>query len=90
LLTGPPQPAGQLVAGRVTGTDGKPVSGIKVRLNAWPDAAAVKAFTKDGGSVPVTVVGLATTSTIGKYAIRILAPAALPPNATKGSSRSPS
>jgi hypothetical protein len=33
----PPPPARQLVVlGRVTGTDGQPVSGIKVWLNAWP------------------------------------------------------
>jgi hypothetical protein len=85
LLTGPaPQPAGQLVAGRVTGPGGRPVSGIKVWLNAWPNAAVVKALSRDGRPVPVTVTGSATTSATGKYAIRVLAPAALAPNATNG------
>ena len=85
LLTGPaPQSAGQLVAGRVTGTDGRPVSGIKVWLNAWPNAAVVKALGRDGRPVPITVTGSATTSAKGKYAIRVLAPAALAPNATNG------
>lgn len=32
-----PQPGSQLVVqGRVTGSNGKPVRGIKVWLNAWP------------------------------------------------------
>jgi hypothetical protein len=85
LLSGPaPQPAGQLVAGQVTGAGGQPVSGIKVWLNAWPDAAVVKALTRGGAPVPVTVAGSATTSATGTYAIRILAPAMLAPDAANG------
>jgi hypothetical protein len=84
LLAGSPPPAGQWVAGQVTGPDGQPVSGIKVWLNAWPDAAVVRALTKQGAPVPVTVAGSATTSATGKYAIRIPAPNMLARNATNG------
>ena len=79
------QPASQLVVqGRVTGTDGKPVSGIKVWLNAWPEEAVVKALTLSHQQVPVRVVNSAITSATGRYAIRVLSPAALAPQATDG------
>ena len=83
VLSSPP--TGQLVVqGRVTGTDGKPVSGVKVWLNAWPNAAVVKSLKDSHRQVPVTVVSSATTSATGRYAIRISSPAALAPEATNG------
>lgn len=86
LRTGPsPQPASPLVVqGRVTGTDGKPVSGIKVWLNAWPNAAVVQALTDRHQPVAVTVVGSVTSSAAGSYAMRVLPSAALAADATNG------
>lgn len=79
LLSSPP--AGQLVVrGRVTGTDGKPVSGIKVWLNAWPRATVAS-----GGHGQVTVVGSATTSATGSYALAVPSLSALAPDAINGS-----
>ncbi len=76
-----PPPAGQLmVHGRVTGTGGTPVSGIKVWLNAWPRATVAS-----GGHGPVTVVGSATTSATGRYALRVPSLSALAPDAINGS-----
>jgi hypothetical protein len=73
------QPASQLlVQGRVTGIDGKPVSGIKVWLNAWPRSAEAQALSASGRPVPVTVVTSVITSATGRYAIRVSSPAALP------------
>jgi hypothetical protein len=73
-----PQPVRQLVVqGRVTGTSGEPVSGIKVWLNAWPKGAWPK-------TVPVTVVSSAVTSATGRYAIWVSSPAALAPDAMNG------
>jgi hypothetical protein len=81
LQTGPsPQPAGQVVVtGQVTGTGGRPASGIKVWLNAWPTSAAVTSLGAGGQPVPVTVLGSAVTSATGAYAIRLRSPAALAP-----------
>jgi hypothetical protein len=83
LRTGlPSRPASQLVVqGRVTGTDGKPVSGIKVWLNAWPKTAPEVSSQRP---VPVTVVGSVTTSATGTYAMTVLSPAALAPEAANG------
>lgn len=67
-----------VVAGRVTGTDGEPVSGIKVWLNAWPRPAGAQAHRASNVAVPVTVVDSATTSATGWYAIRVSSPATLP------------
>ena len=62
-----PPPAGPLVVqGRVTGAGGMPVSGIKVWLNAWPQATVAS-----GGTGPVTVMGSATTSATGSYTLRV-------------------
>lgn len=73
-----PQPVRQLVVqGRVTGTSGEPVSGIKVWLNAWPKGA----WPKEG---PVTVVSSAITSATGRYAIWVSSPAALATQALNG------
>ncbi len=78
LLSAPP--ARQLVVhGRVTGTDGQPVPGIRVWLNAWP-AATVAA----GGTGRVTVVGSAVTSADGRYALRVRSLSALTPDAING------
>ena len=86
LRTGPsPQPASPLVVqGRVTGTDGKPVSGMKVWLNAWPNTAVVQALTDRHQPVGVTVVGSVTTSAAGSYAMRVLPSAALAADAANG------
>ena len=74
-----PQPASPLVVqGRVTSTDGKPVSGIKVWLNALPKETVTR------GEGPVTVVGWVTTSAAGSYAMRVLPSAALAADATNG------
>jgi hypothetical protein len=73
------QPAGQLVVqGRVIGTDGKPVSGIKVWLNVWPAATVAL------GGGRVTVVGSAVTSATGRYALRVSSLSALAPDVTNG------
>ncbi len=78
LLSSPP--AGPLVVqGRVTGVGGKPVSGIKVWLNALPPATLAR-----GGQGPVTVVGSATTSATGRYALRVPSLSALAPDAING------
>jgi hypothetical protein len=79
LGSGPsPQPVRQLVVqGRVTGSGGMPVSGIKVWLNAWPKGAWPK-------EVPVTVVSSAITSATGRYAIWVSSPAVLAPQAMNG------
>ncbi len=78
LLSSPP--AGQLlVQGRVTGTDGKPVSGIKVWLNAWP-----KATVASGGTGQVAVVRSAITSATGSYALRVPSLSALASDAING------
>jgi hypothetical protein len=78
LLSSPP--AGQLVVqGRVTGTGGKPVNGIKVWLNAWPQATVAS-----GGMGQVTVVGSATTSATGRYALRVPSLSPLAPDAING------
>ena len=75
-----PPPAGPLVVqGRVTGTGGTPVSGIKVWLNAWPRATVAS------GTGPVTVVGSATTSATGRYALRVPSLSALAPDTVNGS-----
>jgi hypothetical protein len=72
--------AGPLVVqGRVTGTGGKPVSGIKVWLNAWPTGSVAS-----GGTGQVTVVGSATTSATGGYALRVPSLSALAPDAING------
>ena len=72
--------AGHLVVqGRVTGTDGKPVSGIKVWLNAWPHGTVAS-----GGRGEVTVVGSATTSATGNYVFRIPSLSALAPDVING------
>jgi hypothetical protein len=77
--TGSRQPASQVVVkGRVTGTDGEPVSGIKVWLNALPRSAGAQALRASNSPVPVTVVDAVTTSATGWYAIRVSSPAALP------------
>jgi hypothetical protein len=78
-VSGPsPQPVRQLVVqGRVTGSSGEPVGGIKVWLNAWPKGAWPK-------TVPVTVVSSAITSATGGYAIWVSSPAALAPDAVNG------
>jgi hypothetical protein len=69
---------GQLVAeGRVTATDGRPASGIKVWLNAWPGGVA-----RQQG--PVDVVTSAITSASGVYTIRVPSAAALAPDAANG------
>jgi hypothetical protein len=74
-----PQPASQVVVeGHVTGTDGKPVSGIKVWLNAWPRSAEAQALQASSRPVPVTVVSSVITSATGRYAIRVSSPATLP------------
>lgn len=44
----------------------------------------VKALKDSHKQVPVTVVGSATTSATGRYAIRVLSLAALAPDATNG------
>jgi hypothetical protein len=77
LRAGPsPQPASPLVVqGHVTGTDGTPVTGIKVWLNALHDSHQTGA---------VTVVGSVTTSAIGSYALRVVPSAALAADATNG------
>jgi hypothetical protein len=73
-------PAGLLVVqGRVTGTGGKPVSGIKVRLNAWPTRTVAS-----GGAGQVTVVGSATTSATGEYALKVPSLSALALDAVNG------
>jgi len=80
---GSQHPAGQVVVeGRVTGTDGEPVSGIRVWLNAWPRAAVAQALRGSHVPVPVTVVDWVTTSATGWYAIRVSSPAALPETAS--------
>jgi hypothetical protein len=74
-----PQPASRVVAeGRVTGTDGKPVRGIKVWLNAWPRSAEAQALQAGSRPVPVTVVSSVITSAAGRYAIRVSSSATLP------------
>jgi hypothetical protein len=74
-----PQPASRVaVEGRVTGTDGKPVSGITVWLNAWPRSAEAQALQASSRPVPVTVVNSVITSATGSYAIRVSSPATLP------------
>jgi len=74
--------ASQLVAeGRVTGTGGRPVSGIKVWLNAWPGPAAPRSGQQPG---TVTVEGFAVTSATGQYKIRVSSPAALASDAADG------
>lgn len=76
---GSQQPASQIVVeGRVTGTDGQPVSGIKVWLNALPSSARAQALRASNSPVPVTVVDSVTTSATGWYAIRVSSPATLP------------
>ena len=83
-----PQPGSQLVVqGRVTGINGKPVSGIKVWLNAWPRHTVPqppRQFSLEASHQPVkvTVAGWVTTSAAGWYAIRASSPAALPQVAT--------
>jgi hypothetical protein len=77
--------ASQLVVeGHVTSAGGRPVSGIKVWLNAWPDAATVSSLQADKQPVPVTVAGSAVTSATGAYAIRVSSPGALAADATNG------
>jgi hypothetical protein len=66
----------------VTGTDGQPVRGIKVWLNAWP--TAVQKQTDSHEPVWVTVVGSAITSATGRYILRISPSAALAADATNG------
>jgi hypothetical protein len=78
-LLSSPSAGSQVVRGRFTGADGKPVSGIKVWLNAWPSATGAS-----GGVGPVTVVGSATTSATGRYALRVLSLSALAPDAING------
>jgi hypothetical protein len=78
-------PAGEFVVrGRVTGTEGQPVSGIKVWLNAWPTAAVLRELTGQHQPVPVTVLGSAITSPTGSYVLRITPSAALAADATNG------
>lgn len=70
----------QVVAeGRVTTAAGQPVSGIKVWLNAWPNALQAD---KQQGTV--TVAGSAVTSATGQYTIRLSSLAALAPDVSKG------
>jgi hypothetical protein len=69
-----------VVQGRVTGADGRPVSGIKVWLNALTGTGT--AGTRYAG--PVTIAGSAVTSATGTYAIRVQAPASLAPDAANG------
>jgi hypothetical protein len=81
LARGPgpsPHPVRQLVVqGRVTGTSGKPASGIKVWLNAWPKGTWPK-------SGPVMVVSSAITSANGRYAIWVWSAGVLAPQAVNG------
>jgi hypothetical protein len=80
-----PQTASPLVVqGRVTGTDGQPVPGIKVWLNAWPAPAVVRELAGHRQPVWVTVVGSATTSAAGIYALPVVPSAALTADATNG------
>ena len=74
-----PPPGQFVVQGRVTGSEGKPVSGIEVWLNAWPRATVAS-----GGRGQVTVVGSATTSATGSYAFRIRSLSALAPDVING------
>lgn len=78
-VSGSQQQASQVVVeGRVTGTDGEPVSGIKVWLNASPRPAEAQALRVSNSPVPVTVVDSVTTSATGWYAIRVSSPGELP------------
>jgi hypothetical protein len=65
-----------VVEGRVTGTDGEPVNGIKVWLSAWSRSAWTRALRASNSPVPVTVVESFTTSATGWYAIQVSSSAA--------------
>lgn len=84
--TGSASPAvGQLVVrGHVTGSDGRPVSGLKVWLNAWPATATYKQLEPAGPQTPVTPVAWAITSATGSYALRVPAGLTLASQASGG------
>jgi hypothetical protein len=69
------------VRGIVTAS-GRAVSGVAVKLYAWPDQA-VSARLKPGQVVPLVLVGSATTAADGSYLVRV-PEAALVPEATNG------
>ena len=79
-----PSPRPLVVQGRVTGTDGQPVRGIKVWLNALPTASVVRQLTDSHQPLWVTVVGSAITSATGRYVLRVVPSAALAADATNG------
>lgn len=84
--TGSSSPAaGQLVVrGHVTGTDGRPLSGLKVWLNAWPATARYKQLEPARSQTPVTPVAWAITSATGSYTLRVVAGPTLASQASDG------
>jgi hypothetical protein len=73
-----PAAGGLVVRGRVTGTGDKPVSGIKVWLNAVPTSPAASV------EQSVTVVDSALTSANGTYTLRVPSLSALAPDVVNG------
>ncbi len=59
-----------VAGGAVTGADGAAMAGVAVDLYAWPSDAVLNAM-KAGQFVRTTLLGTATTSSAGKYMLRV-------------------
>jgi hypothetical protein len=63
-------PAAAVAAGTVTGPRGAAMADQTVDLYAWPPDAVLKAL-KPGQLVPTTLLATATTSSVGRYMLRV-------------------
>lgn len=70
--------------GRVLNADGFGVSGARVYLYAWPMSWPGKRVPRPGAQVPLRFVGLAVSSTNGRYAARISSSRVLAASAAPG------
>lgn len=59
-----------VAAGVVTSASGAAMGGVTVDLYAWPSDAVLQAL-KPGEQVPATLLATATTSTVGKYLLKV-------------------
>jgi len=70
LRTGAAADRVAVAGGTVTGAAGAAMPGVTVRLYAWPSDAVLRAM-KPGRHVPAALLAAATTSSSGRYVLRV-------------------